>query len=153
MLYNLLAVDCEEIIMELCKYCGSSAFSKNGFARGKQRYLCKACDRSQTVGDRREKYSELIKSTAKILYLEGCGFRRIERVLHQIYSIKIHYQLIIHWIKRLATKVESAIPVQKSTKIPVLEMDELYTYVQKKQIKSEFGLLLTETGCVLLRLK
>jgi hypothetical protein len=40
-----------------------------------------------------------------------------------------------------------------SSSIPLLEMDELYSYVQKKQIKSECGLLLIETGCVLLDLR
>jgi hypothetical protein len=37
--------------------------------------------------------------------------------------------------------------------IPVLELDELYTYVQKKQIKSEYGLLLTGIGCALVHLR
>jgi hypothetical protein len=32
-------------------------------------------------------------------------------------------------------------------------MDELYTYIKKNRIKSEYGLLLIETGYVLLDLK
>jgi transposase-like protein len=140
--------------MEICEKCGSGAFSKNGFVRGKQRYLCKVCGRNQTDGDGRKKYSEAVRNTAATLYLEGLGFRQIERVLRRIYSIKIHYQLVIHWIKRLGLKVENAIKGKfESKKIPVLELDELYSYVQKKQIKSEYGLLSIETGCVLLRLK
>jgi hypothetical protein len=35
----------------------------------------------------------------------------------------------------------------------ILELDELYTYIKKNRIKSEYGLLLIETGCVLLDLK
>jgi hypothetical protein len=42
---------------------------------------------------------------------------------------------------------------EKKEKIPLLEMDELYTYIKKKRIKSECGLLLIETGCVLLDLR
>ena len=42
---------------------------------------------------------------------------------------------------------------KKEENIQILEMDELYTYIKKNQIKSEFGLLSIGTGFVLLRLK
>ena len=71
--------------MKKCKYCGSEALCKNGFVKGKQRYLCKLCERNQTEGDGREKYSAQIKNTAVTLYLEGRGFRRIARILRQVY--------------------------------------------------------------------
>jgi hypothetical protein len=62
--------------------------------------------------------------------------------------------LVIHWIKRAGLKVEETVlGKSKTEKIPLLEMDELYSYVKKKRIKSEYGLLLIETGCVLLNLK
>jgi hypothetical protein len=67
---------------------------------------------------------------------------------------RIHDPLVIYWIRKLGLEVKSAdslVPIHK--KIPLLEIDELYTYVQKKRIKSEYGLLLIETGCVLLDLK
>jgi hypothetical protein len=41
----------------------------------------------------------------------------------------------------------------QKNKIPIVELDELFTYVKKKQIKSEYGLLLIETGYVLLGLR
>jgi hypothetical protein len=88
----------------------------------------KSCGMNQTEGDLREKHHESLKNAAISMYLEGCGFRRIGRLLLKI-------------------------PDKKSSSIPILEMCELYTYIQKKQIRSEYGLLLIETGCVFLDLK
>jgi transposase-like protein len=56
-----------------CKYCGSEALMKKGITRGKQRYYCKSCERRQVEGDERERYPEIVRKTAKILYLEGGG--------------------------------------------------------------------------------
>jgi transposase-like protein len=140
--------------MENCKHCGSEKLRKNGFNRGKQRYFCKDCGKSQVEGDNREKYSEAVKNAALFMYLEGIGFRSIARILRKIFSIKINYQLIIYWIKNFGKSVEfRAKLVEKSRKIPVLELDELYTYIKKNSIKSEYGLLLIEIDCVLLDLR
>jgi transposase-like protein len=133
-----------------CKRCGCEAFCKSGFMKGKQRYLCKSCGMNQTEGDRREKHPESLKNAAISMYLEGCGFRRISRLLEKIFCVKINYQLVIHWVKRAGAKLISE---KRTASIPVLEMDELYTYVKKNSIKSEYGLLLIETGCVLLDLR
>ena len=38
-----------------CKFCKSENTVKNGFVRGKQRYLCKDCSKMFTVGDERKK--------------------------------------------------------------------------------------------------
>jgi transposase-like protein len=138
-----------------CKKCGSDAVCKNGIVVGKQRYLCKVCGMNFTEGDSREKHSYRIIRAAIELYLEGNGFRRISRLLKKIFNIDVCYQLVIHWIKSAAQKIDlikQNVSNQRS-KVPLLEMDELYTYIKKNRIKSEYGLLLIETGCVLLDLK
>ncbi|MDR0968237.1 MAG: hypothetical protein LBL99_01205 [Holosporaceae bacterium] len=137
-----------------CKYCGSEAMIKKGITRGKQRYYCKSCERNQVEGDERERYPEIVRKTAKILYLEGCGFRRIALVLNCIFRINIRYQLVIHWIKKAGAQLEEKLTKSEGKQtVPVLEMDELYTYVKKNGIRSEYGLMLIETGCVLLDLR
>ena len=135
-----------------CKKCDSEALCQSGFAFGKQRYLCKLCGMNFTEGDAREKHPEHIRRAAIDLYTEGCGFRRISRLLKKIFRVDVCYQLVIHLIKSAAQKIGRNSSVSKD-KIPLLEMDELYTYIKKKQIKSEYGLLLIETGYVLLDLK
>jgi hypothetical protein len=62
--------------------------------------------------------------------------------------LRFAYQLVIKWIRKAALQIENIthdFQVSKN-KITVLEMDELYTYIKKNRIKSEYGLLLMETG-------
>ena len=82
--------------------------------------------------DKREKHPPSAKYMATVLYLEGCGFRCIARILRQIFGIRIHDPLIIHWVRKLDLKVENMrVFSGKKEKIPLLEMDELYTYIKK----------------------
>jgi transposase-like protein len=37
-----------------CKFCESEDIAKNGFVRGKQRYICNDCGKTFTLGDRRK---------------------------------------------------------------------------------------------------
>ena len=46
-----------------CKHCKSGNTVKNGFVRGKQRYLCNDCKRTFTVGDKRS-----VKSSGKLIF-------------------------------------------------------------------------------------
>jgi transposase-like protein len=101
--------------------------------------------------DNRRKYGEEEKRMALKLYLEGSGFRRIARLMSEIFKKKFLYQTIVKWIKKFGDQVMNL--QKKSKKIEVLEMDELYTYVKKRAIKSEYGLLSTETDCVLVHLR
>ena len=138
--------------MEKCRHCGSERIIKTGHRDGQQKWRCKDCGKFQGAVDRREKYTEKERQTAIDLYLEGCGFRRIARILSGIFNRHVCYQTVIQWIKKEAKRIENLEP-KKEENIQILEMDELYTYIKKNQIKSEFGLLSIGTGFVLLRLK
>ena len=138
--------------MEKCRHCGSERIIKTGHRDGQQKWRCKDCGKFQGEVDRREKYTEKERQTAIDLYLEGCGFRRIARILSGIFNRHVCYQTVIQWIKKEAKRIENLEP-KKEGNIQILEMDELYTYIKKNQIKSEFGLLSIGTGFVLLRLK
>ena len=141
--------------MEKCKFCESINVRKEGFSRGIQRYKCNNCGRLQVNRDLRIKFDSREKNAALTLYLEGNGFRRIARILSKIFSKKFVYQTVIQWIKSFGYSLgkQQLFYKQESKNIEVLEMDELYTYIQKNEIKSEYGLLLTEIGCVLIHLK
>lgn len=134
--------------MILCKHCGSENIVKDGFIKGKQRYLCKSCSKTFRIGDNREKYDIHKKVRIIKLYTEGVGIRSIER-LEEVPS-----SLIIHWIRSFAKIIREkicSIKVPDNAKeIEILEMDELFTYYQKKVKEPMFGLLLTETGIKLL---
>jgi transposase-like protein len=137
--------------MEACKSCGSGCLRKEGLRSGTQRYRCKLCNRLQIGRYNRIKYLEEEKRIAMKLYLEGCSFRRIARIMSEIFQKRFLYQTIVKWIRKLGKQVMDL--QKKCEKIEVLEMDELYTYVKKRVIKSEYGLLSTETDCVLVHLR
>lgn len=115
--------------MICCKYCGSPDRVKNGRICGKQRYLCKACRRAYTVGDRRVKYDQAKKMKVLSLYLEGVGIRSIERLEG------VSNPLIITWIRQCAialkAKLTSVDPTESTQEIALLALDELFSYCKK----------------------
>ena len=137
--------------MEACRFCGCQGLWKIGTSTGKQRYKCKNCGKSQAEVDDRVKYSDEERRRALVLYLEGCEFRRIARIMKEFFGKEYNYQTIVNWVKRAGMKAMNE--VQNHGKIDVLEMDELYTYIQKNKEKPGYGLLLTGKRCALLRLK
>jgi len=134
--------------MKECKFCNCQKLVKNGFTRGFQRYKCKECHRSQCSGDKRVRYDNKTRYMALAMYLNSSGFRSIGRVLG------VPFQLVHHWVKRAGELVEeeAAKRLNPAREIPVLEMDELYTYIQKKSGKSEYGLLWIGTEMRLLHI-
>lgn len=134
--------------MEACKFCSHTVLTKNGRVRGFQRYKCKQCAKNQIAGDRRVKYDNKIRYMALAMYLNSSGFRAIGRVLG------VPFQLVHYWVKKAGESVEeeAAKRPNPSKDIAILEMDELYTYIQKKHGKSEYGLLWIGTEMRLLRI-
>lgn len=131
-----------------CRFCGSDRVVKNGIIRGKQRYKCKGCGKNQMLNDGRVKYSNKEKYMAVAMYLNNVGFRAIGRVMN------IPFQIIHNWIRKAGELVERRANKEStiSRNIAILEMDELYTYIQKKSGKYEYGLLLIGTEMKLLRI-
>ena len=64
-----------------CKRCGEISSVKSGFVRGVQRYKCKGGGAHFVEGDRRMRYDGRTRLQAIRFYLEGVGFRGIERLL------------------------------------------------------------------------
>ncbi|AFY30612.1 hypothetical protein Cal7507_0107 [Calothrix sp. PCC 7507] len=62
-------------------YCGSTEIRKNGKRKGKQNHICTHCDRQFIdVCDPPKGYSEKLKQECLKMYINGMGFRGIERV-------------------------------------------------------------------------
>ncbi|MBD2566150.1 MULTISPECIES: IS1 family transposase [Nostoc] len=111
-----------------CPYCGSTEIRKNGKRRGKQNHICTKCDRQFIdVYDPPKGYSEEIKQECLKMYLNGMGFRRIERVKG------VHHTTIIFGVKQLGEKLAD---VPEESVIPeVGELDELETFIGSKKTK------------------
>ena len=136
--------------MSVCKHCKSDNSAKNGFVQGKQRYKCKSCLRTYREGDCRERYTNDQRFKVIKMYLEGVGIRSIERLEN------VGTSLIIQWIGKfsatLRKKLSEATISEDAKEIQILELDEFFSYCQKKT-KSTYGLLLIESEIKLLILK
>ena len=83
-----------------CPYCESTEIHKNGKQRGKQNYKCVSCNRQFIdVYSPPKGYSDKVKTECLKLYVEGMGFRAIER------SKGVHHTTIISWVKQLGEKL------------------------------------------------
>jgi transposase-like protein len=112
-----------------CPRCCSQHIRKNGKQRGKQNYICVPCRRQFIEYHNPKGYSDEIKRECLEMYVNGSGFRAIERVK------KVHHTTIISWVKQIGRQLPEN---PKTTEIPeITEIDELETFVGSK--KTKFG--------------
>jgi hypothetical protein len=104
--------------------------------RTRQRYLCKNCRFYFTTGHRGK--PPALRCQALQLYLEGLGFRGIGRFL------RVSNVTVLNWIKSFGREV--AARHQPEGGLPVIEMDELHSFVESKKNLAGFGWLLIGMG-------
>ena len=76
-----------------------------------------------------------MQRNALILYLEGLGFRSIGRFL------KVSHVAVYNWIREYGEKLNE---LRSLSKIEVVEMDEMHTYIGSKKTTAGYGLLLID---------
>jgi transposase-like protein len=156
-----------------CPHCGANEhMKKNGFYRGTQRYKCDKCGRTFTMSnlDKRIKYPLLLRKLALSLYLSGTSLRGIQRALNVSFSRKIYVGTILRWLKNADGLLEEENQRRKEeipktgekTIIPIVEMDELFTFIKKNRetrkredpiSMGEYGLLWIDSQIKLLHLR
>jgi transposase-like protein len=110
-----------------CPECNSTHIRKNGIKRGKQNHICVNCRRQFVDSPQTTRgYSETVKRECLNMYVNGMGFRGIERVKG------VHHTTLITWVKQVGERLPNAYAPDQ---IPVVgELDELETFIgQKKQ--------------------
>lgn len=117
--------------MQNCPKCQSEKIYKFGIVRNKQRFKCKECSFNFTTSEPRGKSDEL-KIKALQLYLEGLGFRSIGRILG------VSQVSILNWIRRFGKNLPTA---TKPEKVEIMELDEIWHFVGKKNENGGFGSL------------
>jgi hypothetical protein len=112
---------------------------KNGHANGLARFKCKGCGCNYTKSSRRG-HSLALRKQAISLYLEGLGFRSIERLLG------VSHMSVMRWVKDLAHQIQTIKSAQQGESIhaTLMELDEMWHYVGKKTASSGCGWQLTE---------
>ena len=118
-----------------CPECGSNHIRKNGKMRGKQNHICVDCRRQFIdVYTAPQGYSDETKAQCLKMYVNGMGFRGIERVTG------VHHTTVITWVRQVGELLPNA--YDPLTIPQVGELDELETFVGSKKIKSGSGQLL-----------
>lgn len=108
-----------------CPRCASTHTRKNGRQRGKQNYICVSCGRQFIDAYEPKGYSEDFKCECLEMYVNGLGFRAIERVK------KVHHTTGINWVREISSALTDT-PTR--SEIPeVTEVDELETFIGKKK--------------------
>jgi transposase-like protein len=122
-----------EVVMALCcKGCGSGTYVKNGFMRGKQRYLCKACGLNFIATPPRGKPLR-VKATAVLLYVSGLSMNRTAKILG------VSTPTVQDWLEQFA-KVYAPKPEPEGRAI-VIELDEMWHYLKKSPRRCGSGRL------------
>ena len=115
-----------------CPNCHSTEISKNGFRGEKQNHRCRDCGRQFIEHPRPHRgYSDDVRELCLKMYLNGMGFRAIER------STDIHHTTVISGVQQAADTLEER---KEGPVTPqVGEVDELQTFVGSKKTKCGFG--------------
>jgi transposase-like protein len=115
-----------------CPRCQSTAISKNGFRGSKQNHRCRDCGRQFIDSPQTHRgYSDDVRELCLKMYLNGMGFRAIERVT------EIHHTTIISWVQQAEATLTERDQVPDPPEVG--EVDELQTFVGAKKTKCGFG--------------
>ncbi len=113
-----------------CPECKSTHIRKNGIRRGKQNHICVDCSRQFIEHYETTKgYSDEVKRECLKMYVNGMGFRGIERVKG------VHHTTVITWVKQVGELLPDAYTPQTTPEVG--ELDELETFIGSK--KTKFG--------------
>lgn len=111
----------------ICIHCQSNKVCKNGHRCGKQNYFCRDCGKQFVEFYSSKGYGESIKEQCLTLYVNGNGFRAIERITG------VNHNSIINWVRQAGLSLPDEPDYEE---IPeVAQLDELQTFVGSKKNK------------------
>ena len=122
-----------ERIVNRCTKCQSENIVKNGKTKtGKQKYHCKACHAYGTLSPfvpyTPERKAEILRA-----YHERASLRGIER------TFGVARQTVAKWLKEKADSLPEMPPLQEARADDVLELDELWSFVESKKTNGGYG--------------
>lgn len=111
----------------ICPRCRSGNLRRSGAKSGAQRYQCRDCGRYMT--DRPPRFSAELKAQAVDMYLNNVGIRKIARF------VGASPAGVLRWIRKahahLQARTAQTDPPAGMVAPDIIEMDEIYTFVQK----------------------
>jgi transposase-like protein len=110
----------------------SNYVNKNVHKKGKQNYICVECGRQFIeCYQPHNGYSQGVKHECLKMYVNGMGFRAIERIKC------VHHTTIINWVKQVGELLPQA--YEPDTIPEIGELDELETFIGSKKTKCGCG--------------
>jgi len=122
----------------ICPKCNATDYAKSGVVQGRQRYKCKKCNYNFTVQKEGKKIDDYYVTKALQLYLEGIGYREIERILG------ISHVSVMNWVKTY--QIKRPINQNHHPTYKIITHDELAKYMANRNNLHGAGLLVTELG-------
>ena len=117
-----------------CKRCDSPQTHKNGHVRKMQRHKCRNCGYSFTQTPPRGEPMEK-KLTALTLYASGLSINKIAGLL------KVSPPAVLRWIRKLGSSLCPK-PQPSEGQVLVMQLDEMWHYLQSKKTNSGSGRLM-----------
>jgi transposase-like protein len=122
-----------EIIVNRCTKCESENIVKNGTTKaGRQKYHSQACNAYGTLNPSVE-YAPERKAEILHRYHERSSLRGIER------TFGVARQTVAKWLKEKAASLPEMPPLEAAQPADVLELDELWSFVEAKKTNAGFG--------------
>ena len=86
-----------------CPECKSEHINKNGFRRGQQNHICVDCGRQFVEKAQNHRgYRDEVRRICLKMYVNGMGFRGIERVTG------VDHTTVINWVKQVSEIIADA---------------------------------------------
>lgn len=131
-----------------CRHCGSEDYIRNGRHGGVQRFRCRACGRY--FRETEPRFGPAVEARALDMYLNNVGIRKIARFTGASPAG------VLKWIRKahkaLSEQLGQASQSLEAQMPDVIEMDEIYTFVQKNDAGPSYGLLIAGGRVALLRI-
>ena len=117
-----------------CPECNSNHIHKNGHRGQKQNYICVNCRRQFIESYETKGYSDNVKRICLKMYVNGMGFREIERVTG------VSRTTVMDWVKQVGQLLPDAYAPET---IPEVGQVNWRLLSVKKRTKSGYGQQLT----------
>lgn len=121
-----------------CPRCDNEQIVKSGVVNERQRYRCKKCNYYFSVDKLGKGIDSYYVTKALQLYIEGIGFREIERILG------ISHVTVMNWVRKYKVKA----PEQKGyhPTYKILSHKELLEHLKESNNLKGAGMMITELG-------
>ncbi len=110
--------------MRSCHHCASKSYIKNGCYKGVQRDVCQSCGRSFSSNGLRRPLET--KRQALEMSVNSVGIRKIARF------VQVSPTSVLNWIKKARVSQVAKGAASFKEQVDSIEMDDIYTFVQKK---------------------